>query len=103
MSDQDELPGLTVAQPRAGYLQAAVTAAVEAADLDDRDQGMGALAAALARAVDRSHMRNDPYAVATTGRELRETLVRLRMDPQSRHGQDAGQVEAWLKGLQATE
>lgn len=99
------LPGLETGPTggKAGYLQAQVTAAIEAAQLDDRDKGMGALAIACARAVDLAHGRRDPYAVASAARELRETLVRLRMDPASRLGADAGNVEKWLAGLGATE
>lgn len=98
------LPGLDSAeqlQGRPGYLQAEVTKAVAAAALDERDAGMGALAVACARAVDLAHYRRDPYAVASAARELRETLVRLRMDPASRMGQDAGGVEKWLESLGA--
>lgn len=105
MSGRDEaLPGLD--DPHAGtapgWLQATVTAAVKAAQLDDRDRGMGGLAIACARAVDLAQGRGDPYAVASAARELRETLVRLRMDPASRMGNDAGNVESWLAGLGAT-
>ena len=101
MSD-DTLPGLTVPEGRAGYCQAQVAAAIEAAQLDDRDKGAGALAIACARAVDLAHGRRDPYAVAAAARELRETLTRLRMDPVSREGNDAGQVQSWLDQLGAT-
>lgn len=102
MSADDALPGLGEAgQGRAGYLQSAVAKAIEAAQLDDRDKGMGALAEACARAVDLAHYRRDPYAVAAAARELRETLTRLRMDPVSREGADAGQVEQWLQSLDA--
>ena len=100
----DALPGLDTTaqlQGQPGYLQTQVTQAVNAAALDDRDKGMGALAVACARAVDLAHYRRDPYAVASAARELRETLVRLRMDPASRMGQDAGGVEAWLQQLGA--
>lgn len=100
----DALPGLDNGQQlagKAGPLQSAVQTAIDAAALDDRDKGMGALAVACARAVDLAHYRRDPYAVASAARELRETLVRLRMDPASRMGQDAGGVEKWLQELGA--
>ena len=104
MSRDEALPGLD--NPHAGtppgWLQAKVTEAVAAAQLDDRDKGMAGLAIACARAVDLAQGRGDPYAVASAARELRETLVRLRMDPASRMGNDAGNVEAWLAGLGAT-
>jgi hypothetical protein len=87
----EALPGLgdvAATTTNAGYLQRHVAAAIVAAELDDRDKGM-------------AHYRRDPYAVAAAARELRETLVRLRMDPASRLGNDAGQVETWLESLQA--
>lgn len=100
---QDTLPGLEhAATGRAGYLQRAVAAAVDAASLDDRDKGMGALAEACGRAIDLAQGRGDVYAVTAAARELRETLVRLRLDPTSRLGNDAGQVEQFLAGLGAT-
>lgn len=99
----ESLPGMgdVAATQPVGYLQRKVQEAIKAAELDARDQGMGALAEACARAVDLAHYRRDPYAVAAAARELRETLVRLRMDPVSRMGNDAGQVEKWLEGLGA--
>ncbi len=104
MSD-DALPGMDTAGAggKAGAVRAAVVAAVEAAQLDDRDKGTGALAIACAAAVDVAlTTRRDPYAVASAARELRETLTRLRMDPVSREGNDAGQVQTWLDQLGAT-
>lgn len=97
----EALPGLTVPEGRAGFTQAAVARSIKAAQLDDRDEGAGALALACARAVDLAHGRQDPYAVASAARELRETLQRLKLDPVSREGADAGGVEAWLKELAA--
>lgn len=101
--NDETLPGLTVPAGQAGHTQAAVQRAIAAAQLDDRDGGMAALAEACARAVDLGHGRRDPYAVASAARELRETLMRLKLDPVSREGNDAGGVEAWLKTLEATE
>lgn len=99
----DQLPGLTVAEPRAGRVERAVRDSLAAAQLDARDAGAGELAASCARAVDLAHMRKDPYAVASTARELREQLVRLRMDPAARLGGDAGEVAGWLAGLNQPE
>lgn len=100
----EQLPGLgddsQLAGPT-GHLVAVVREAITAAQLDDRDKGMGELAVSCARAVELAQGRRDPYAVAAAARELRETLTRLRMDPASRQGNDAGNVEAWLAGLQA--
>lgn len=101
MSDE-AIPGLAVDSGPVGIVQRAIRQAVDAAQLDDRDQGMAAAAEAAARAVDLAHGRRDPYAVAAAVRELRETLIRLRLDPVSRDGQDAGDVEKWLSGLDAT-
>lgn len=103
-NNDETLPGLgddTTGTGRAGWCQLQVTQAIEHAMLDDRDKGMGALAVACARAVDLAHFRRDPYAVASAARELRETLARLRMDPASRMGNDAGQVGSWLEALGA--
>lgn len=103
--DDTTLPGLDTAGAggRAGAVRTAVVAAVEAAQLDDRDQGTGALAIACAAAVDLAlTTRRDPYAVASAARELRETLTRLRMDPVSREGNDAGDVQSWLDKLGAS-
>lgn len=65
-------------------VEQAVAESVEAAKLDPRDKAMGALAIECGTAVDVGSRRLDPYAVATAARELRETLVRLRLDPVSR-------------------
>lgn len=100
MSDDATL--LDVPPQPAGTLEQHVRVAVAAACLDDRDKGMGELACSCARAVDLAHGRRDPYAVASAARELRETLVRLRMDPASRMGADAGNAEAWLAQLGAS-
>lgn len=101
MSADEQLDGLEVPASRAGPTQTAVTQAIEAAALDERDKGMGSLAIACARAVDLAQYRRDPFAIAAAARELRETLVKLRMDPQTRFGADAGQAPEWLTALQA--
>lgn len=101
-TDQAEtLPGLedVAAQQPAGSLEAAVRASVAAAALDQRDVAAGELAAMAARFVDLSARRRDPFAGAATVRECREQLVRLRLDPASRQGNDAGEVAAWLERL----
>lgn len=102
MSADEQLAGLDVPDQPAQALEVAVREAITAASLDDRDKGMAGLAISCARAVDLAHGRRDPYAIATAARELRETLVRLRLDPASRMGADAGGVESWLAGLEAT-
>lgn len=105
MTGEDALPGLEDAEnvgsagrPR-GATERAVRDALKAASLDDRDKGAGELAAQCARAVDLSIGRRDPYAVAATARELRETLTRLKLDPVAREGADAGEVQSWLEQL----
>lgn len=100
----NELPGLgDIAGPAAGRVEVAVRRSLVGAALDARDEGAGELAASLARAVDLAHNRKDPYAVASCARELRETLLRLRLDPQSRVGADAGGIDAFLAGLTQAE
>ena len=59
-------------------------AAADAKLVGELDAAVGALAAGCARAVDHGLKRHDPYAVAAAARELRETLVRLKLDPLSR-------------------
>lgn len=88
------------AHGRLGPTELAVRASLAAGALEDRDAGAGELAAQLARAVDvAQRVRRDPYAVATAGRELREQLARLRLDPVSRDGNDAGELATWLQQL----
>lgn len=97
----ETLPGLETAghTGRLGPTERAVRASLADAALDDRDAGAGELAAQCARAVDLAHSRRDPYAVAATARELREQLIRLRLDPVARLGNDAGQLAAFLADL----
>lgn len=102
-ASDEPIAGLDVPTGTAGYAQTAVTRAIEAALLDDRDKGTGALAIACARAVDLAQARRDPYAIAGAARELRETLTALRMTPASRDGADAGGAAAWLESLQAEQ
>lgn len=100
--EQGELFGAEQgATGRQGRVESAVRAAIAAAALDDRDGGAAELAAASGRAVDVAVMRNDPYAVAQAGRELSAQLTRLRLDPQSRIGADAGSVQTFLDSLGA--
>ncbi|UUW92678.1 hypothetical protein [Pimelobacter simplex] len=92
-----------VADAIIGPTEKAVRKALTAAALDDRDHGTAELAAQMARAVDvASRVRRDPYAVAAAGRELAQVLTRLRLDPASRLGGDAGEVAEFLAGLGAT-
>jgi hypothetical protein len=67
-------------------LDKAVTAARTAGSLSDVDAAAITLARAQARGVDGAESARNPWALAALGRELRETLIRLRMDPVSRGG-----------------
>lgn len=98
---EDVLPGLEDSGAgRVGPTERAVRASIEGAALDDRDKGAGELAAQCARAVDvAQRVRRDPYAVAAAARELREQLIRLRLDPVARLGNDAGQLQQFLDDL----
>jgi hypothetical protein len=98
-ADQPMIDGLDVPAHRQGPVELAVRSSVEAAQLDDRDKGAGELAAAAARFVDLAGGRRDPFAGAATVRECSMILTRLRLDPESRDGADAGQIEAWLARL----
>lgn len=88
---------------RVGRVELAVAAAVEAAALAAVDGGAGALAVECARAVDVASVRQDPYGVAAAGRELREQLARLLLDPASRAGGPSGDVEAFLAEMARAE
>lgn len=82
----------------------AIKAAVESAQLDDRDKGMAQLAIECGYAVDVAQRRRDPYAVAAAARELRETLIRLQLDPTSRgEGNRGDSFDEWLRGIGTAE
>jgi hypothetical protein len=67
-------------------LDKAIAAARQAGNLSDVDGAAITLARAQARGVDAAEGGRNPWALAALGRELRETLIRLRMDPVSRGG-----------------
>jgi hypothetical protein len=73
---------------RAGRVERAVNDAVRRARADELisslDDAMVTLARAQARAVDVAEAARDVWALARAGGELRETLIRLRLDPTSR-------------------
>lgn len=97
-----ELDGLETGP--AAMVEAAVRRSLRAAAsaqlVGELDAAAGALAAGCARAVDHGLTRHDPYAVAAAGRELRETLVRLKLDPMSRDtgDDDLGDLMRQLAG-----
>jgi hypothetical protein len=99
---QDTLLGDGDVRRPIGSVEAAVRRSVEAAGLPASDEGAGALATACAKAVDVGNRRLDPYAVAAAARELREQLIRLRLDPASRDDGSGGDVE-WFRRLMSGE
>lgn len=90
----DGLPDAGAYGGKPGAMVAAVSAAVAAGRtagmIADLDGGLAALAVECARAVDFAVARRDPYGVATTSRELRDVLGRLRLDPTARNPTPAG-------------
>jgi len=73
---------------RRGRVERAVDESVRRAraqnQISDLDQALVTLARAQARAVDVAENARDVWALARAGGELRETLIRLRLDPTSR-------------------
>lgn len=65
-------------------LNTALSAARRAGSLADLDAGAVALARAQARAVDVAEGARDVWALARVSSEMRETLIRLRLDPVAR-------------------
>lgn len=87
LSGLDDGPAFMVEQA----VRRSLRAAADANLVGELDAAAGALAAGCARAIDFGLKRRDPYAVAAAARELRETLVRLKLDPASRDtGDDDG-------------
>lgn len=86
VAGQGELIGPGDVQRPVRKMEQATKDAIEAAQLDPRDKAMGQLAVECAVAVDISNRRLDPYGTAAAARELRETLIRLKLDPVSREG-----------------
>lgn len=67
-----------------GWVRGAIAVAEEQGLLGELDKGLAGLAVELAAACDMGRRRHDPYAVAAAGRELREVLSRLKLDPTAR-------------------
>jgi hypothetical protein len=88
---------------RAGRVETRTAAAIRAAKAEDKlgklDDGVCALAVELARAVDVGALKQDPYAIATAGRELREVMSRLKLDPTSRGLRPDDPLSDFLAGL----
>lgn len=66
------------------WVRGAIAVAEERGLLGELDKGLAGLAVELAAACDMGRRRYDPYAVAAAGRELREVLSRLKLDPSAR-------------------
>lgn len=82
-----------------GPTERAVRSAIAGAQLDDRDAGGAEVACQQARAIDAAQAKGRDYAIAQLSRELREQLMRLRLDPASRLGNDAGEIAGWLQRI----
>lgn len=83
-------------------LDKALTAARRAGGLADVDAAVMTLARAQARACDVAEAARDVWALARIGGELRETLMRMRLDPVSR-GANRDQIVEFLKSLGTPE
>ena len=92
-----DLPG-----GRMGRVERAVNTAITAARRDgalvDVDTAALTLARSQARGVDLAETARDVWALARIGGELRETLIRLRLDPVSR-GASRDQLADFLASL----
>lgn len=101
----DLFDGEVVGRGPARRLELAVEAtlkhATETGVLGELDVALAGLALELARACDQGTRRFDPYAVAAAGRELREVLARLKLDPSARPV-DVDGFEELVKALGAT-
>lgn len=86
----DQVALIDAPRPPKRRVELATDRAIRAAGLEATDAAAAALARELARAVDDAARardgRADPYGIATAGRELREVLARLGLDPASRGG-----------------
>jgi chemotaxis protein histidine kinase CheA len=79
-------------------LDKALGAARRAGSLADVDAGVYTLARALARGCDVAEAARDVWALARVSGELRETLMRMRLDPVSR-GSGRDQALEFLRDL----
>jgi len=87
---------------RRGRVESALNKAVRIAqmsgDLEGIDVALVTLARALARAIDTAEAARDVWATARVAGELRETLIRLRLDRASR-GVDRDAVAEFFASL----
>lgn len=98
-----------VGRGKSGRLERKVAATIRQAKADGflgvYDEGMAQLAIDFARACDvaaRIGGPNLPYAMQAAGRELRETLTRLRLDPTTR-GAGGDAIDRLLDQLSRAE
>lgn len=106
--DQPAFDGMPTPPPSAGLdcgpCYDATLEAIDAAGeaLATADAGMVALALMLAQGVDTAAANRRPRDVSIIGRELRETLTRLRLDPSARPaGGESDPFAAFLADLGA--
>jgi hypothetical protein len=99
----DEAPLFELPAGRRGRVETAVNASVRQARTDgtitDIDNGLVTLARALARAVDHAEATREVWALARVAGQLRETLIRLRLDPTTRAGVNRDSVTDFLRSL----
>src|SRR5262245_39821627 len=79
-------------------VNSAILAARKESTLGPLDDGLITLARAQARAVDVAEAARDVWALARVSSELRESLIRLRLDPTSR-GASRDQLADLLRSL----
>jgi len=79
-------------------LDKALGVARAAGALSDLDAAVYTLARAQARGVDLAEADRNTWALAAIGRELRETLIRMRLDPVSR-GANRDDLVEFLRSL----
>lgn len=103
-ADQDGLFKLAQSQRTERAVNTAVRRAQKTGSLDtELDAGMTALARVLARAIDQtSSTGGDRWLLPRLVGELRETLIRLRLDPTVR-GADHNELADFLASLSKPE
>lgn len=96
----------TLPAARKGRVEVALDRAIAAAragkSLSALDAAIVTLARAQARGVDAAESSRDTWALAAIGRELRETLIRMRLDPASR-GVGADGLAEFLAALSSPD
>lgn len=103
-TDQDPLFDLARSQRTERAVNTAIRSAQKTGSLDaDLDAGMAVLARVLARAIDQTTSTGgDRWLLPRLVGELRETLIRLRLDPTVR-GADRNELADFLASLSRPE